>query len=56
LQNIPSPHEKAGKYTSIGLKNTENRLKLNYGEECRLRIESEEGKYTLISIELPIIC
>ena len=38
---------------SIGLANLYNRLILLYGEETDMRIESEEGSYTLITLVLP---
>ena len=52
--SIPEAPEQ-GKYTSIGLKNTDQRIKLNYGEEYGLHVESQEGEYTLVLVELPLI-
>lgn len=46
---------KGEKYTSVGLKNTDQRIKLNYGMEYGLHIESRENEYTKITIELPVI-
>lgn len=39
----------------IGLKNIHNRIKLFYGEEYGLDINSEENIYTCITIRLPLI-
>lgn len=40
-------------HTSIGVVNVLNRLKLNYGEQCGLTIESEPGKFTRTRICIP---
>lgn len=40
---------------NIGIENVYSRLKLRFGEECSLRMESEQGKYTRTWIVLPII-
>lgn len=42
-------------HTSIGVVNVLNRLKLNYGEQCELTIESEPGRYTRTNICIPIM-
>lgn len=42
-------------HTSIGVVNVLSRLQLNYGERCRMLIESEEGSYTVITLYLPAI-
>lgn len=39
----------------IGLKNVNNRLKLNFGEESGIQITSEEGKYTEVLFLVPLI-
>jgi len=39
---------------NIGIKNVERRLKLIYGKNAGLEIESEQGKYTKVSIIMPI--
>lgn len=41
-------------HTSIGVVNVLNRLKLNYGEQCNLTIESEQGSYTKTCICIPV--
>jgi len=43
-----------GDHASIGLENTNFRLKAHYGIEYGLTIESEEGKYTYVSFLIPI--
>ena len=40
---------------SIGLRNVNERIKLNFGTQYGLRIETEEGKYTCIIIHIPNI-
>lgn len=55
FSETPTPENKGDKYTSVGLKNTEQRIKLNYGEEYGIHIESKEGEYTKILIEIPLI-
>ncbi|MEG0813532.1 MAG: histidine kinase [Clostridium sp.] len=40
---------------SIGIENVYNRLKLNFKENCDMKIESELGSYTKTIIKLPII-
>ena len=39
---------------SIGLKNIQQRLTMTYGKDFKIKIESEEGKGTLICIPLPL--
>ncbi len=43
------------KYTSIGLINIHERLKIKYGNEYGLEIASEEGSGTMVSVLLPIL-
>ncbi|MFN2938787.1 sensor histidine kinase [Lachnospiraceae bacterium YH-ros2226] len=45
-------HTSAG---HIGLANIRERILLNYGENYSLHVESEPGKYTLITLHLPVI-
>ncbi|HEY5587104.1 MAG TPA: histidine kinase [Ruminiclostridium sp.] len=40
---------------SIGLPNINERIKLNFGNQYGLRIETEEGKYTCVIIHIPNI-
>jgi two-component system sensor histidine kinase YesM len=47
-----SPDSPAPLY--FGLKNVRSRIKLYYGEEADLRLESEEGKGTRVTMILPI--
>lgn len=41
--------------TSIGLENVITRLKLNFGEKCKVEVRSEQGQYTEITLHIPII-
>ncbi len=41
-------------HTSIGMVNVMNRLKLYYGEQCKLMLESELGNYMQTSICIPV--
>lgn len=40
---------------SIGLKNIDNRLRLIYGDDYRLKLESERGLGTRVQIKIPMI-
>ena len=40
-------------FSSIGLKNTFQRLKLTYGEKAEMKIESVENQYTKVCITVP---
>lgn len=51
----PEQDPKLLKYSNIGLINIHERLKIKYGDEYGLIIESEEGKGTTVSILLPVI-
>lgn len=55
IQNVQSPksREENDNY-NIGIDNTFSRLKLYFGEECDLSMESEPGKYTRTRISMPI--
>lgn len=46
-------HEKG--FLSMGVYNVNQRIKLNYGREYGLRIESKSGEYTRITLELPVL-
>lgn len=41
-------------HTSIGVVNVLTRLKLNYGEQCKMTIASEMGQYTKTSVFIPV--
>ncbi|MGB4658713.1 MAG: histidine kinase [Mobilitalea sp.] len=43
------------KLTGVGLHNIQNRLRLNYGEEYKLSIQSEVDAGTCVSVEIPVI-
>ena len=49
IENIPDVEPKSG----IGILNTNERIKLNYGEKYNLRIESEYGHYFKIICRIP---
>jgi two-component system sensor histidine kinase YesM len=40
--------------SSLGLKNVYQRLKLYYGDEADLRIESELDEYTKVIMKMPL--
>lgn len=42
-------------FNHIGIKNIENRIKLNCGQEYGLKIESEKNKFTKVKLILPIL-
>gem|GEM_PF-4815410 len=42
-------------FSGIGISNVNERIKLNFGEEYGLNIESMEGLYTSVEVRLPII-
>ena len=41
--------------TNIGLENVIERLRLNFGAECRISIQSEPDQYTEITLRLPMV-
>ncbi len=41
--------------TSIGLENVLARLKLNFGQQAEMLIQSEVGKFTQVTIKLPLL-
>jgi len=41
---------------NLGLRNVNSRLRYAFGEEYRLSIKSEEGKYTAMTLRLPGQC
>ena len=45
---------KGSSMSGIGLPNVDRRIKLNYGEEYGLTIESQEGEFTEITIKMPL--
>lgn len=51
-ENLPNKHDRFG---SIGLANVNRRIKLNFGEEFGLSIESEENKGTTVTMVLPCL-
>lgn len=40
--------------SSIGMPNVDRRLKLIYGEEYGLSVESQVGAYTQITVRIPL--
>ncbi|MHB8062274.1 MAG: sensor histidine kinase, partial [Ruminiclostridium sp.] len=47
-------HNTSG-FSSIGIINVDRRIKLNYGDNYGLKIESNHGEYTNVLIKLPVI-
>ena len=39
----------------VGLKNVDQRLRLQFGEDYRMEIQSEPDKFTQISLYLPLV-
>ena len=42
-----------GRGNGIGLANVHSRIQMNYGSEYGLQVESEEGRYTRVTIRIP---
>ena len=53
LLNGEGMHQK--NHTSVGVVNVRERLRLNYGRQCELNIESQMGSYTQITIRIPAV-
>lgn len=43
-----------GKFSNIGIKNVDERIRLNYGDEYGLTLSSREGKGTIATLKLPV--
>ncbi len=54
LWMLQQSDKRSGGQTGIGVKNVERRLKLFFGEDSELRIESEQGIGTTMTIVIPI--
>ena len=52
---LDEKQESKESFSSIGLKNVNERIKLSYGENYGLRIESQKGMFTTVEIKLPVI-
>lgn len=48
-------NESKDRFSSIGIKNVNERIKLSYGEKYGLLIKSEKDLFTLVEIKLPVI-
>ena len=48
-------NEMKGRFSNIGIKNVDERIRLNYGNKYGLRITSNEGEGTLVKLILPIV-
>ena len=55
LKKVYTKEEKGEHFTGIGIHNVDDRLRLLYGEDCGIRIESKEQEGTTISIQMPVI-
>lgn len=54
IEEIFHPKEDNEDNYNIGISNVYNRLKLNYGDLCEMKIESQIGYYTKTTIKIPI--
>lgn len=55
IYQLLHPKNEVNKGNSFGISNVNSRLKLLYGEQYGLNIESEVGKYSKVTIKLPVI-
>lgn len=55
VQGRPANQPMENKRTGVGLRNVNERLKLYFGSEYRLHIETKEGKGTKITIRHPLL-
>jgi len=51
---LPDEPAREGKEGGIGLLNVQQRIRLYYGPGCGLAVESEEGRYTRVTMRLPL--
>lgn len=54
LLELTQSHTKREHFSGIGINNVDDRLKLIYGDQYGINIESEENKGTVITISIPI--
>ncbi len=57
IKTILSAPEHAGRtngHTNIGLRNVDRRIKIYYGEEYGVQIQSREGRGTTVTLSFPI--
>lgn len=55
LENLLSADNRTrGRFSNIGIKNVEERIRLNYGNGFGLEIISKEGEGTIVMLKLPI--
>ncbi len=53
LSTMGKPHDLRGStLTGVGVHNVDERVKLTYGEDCGLTIESEKGSFTRVTVKL----
>lgn len=55
IESILKTNGAKSSFSGIGIYNVNERIKLNFGEEYGLNIESMEGLYTSVEVRLPII-
>lgn len=56
IQKVLTEDQRSKKgFTGLGINNVDQRIKLNYGDDFGLSIESELNRYTLFKVRLPLI-
>lgn len=55
IRNILTGENRGNKYTSIGIKNVIDRIKINFGPDYGLNIQSVVGEGTRVVVRLPVI-
>ncbi len=54
LQKLTGENAKTEHFSGIGINNVSDRLKLLYGSEYGIKIESKENQGTTVTIQIPV--